>query len=661
MTNSSQQIGGGNPYGFTYSYDVSGALASETYPSKRTVTITFDAAGRINGVSGALSGSTTNYASGGSCPYGGTGICYAPQGAIQGLTLKNSLNNVVLSENWSFNPRQQPVGLTVTNSGGTQLMNLGWSYGGSSNDDGDILTHTIQRSTGLASALTVLTQYFSYMDPANRLIGANEGSAWSQTYGYDAFGNRAVTAGTWVMSGQSYTMPNAGFTPQHVSEFNNQNQWKRGAGDAYDGAGNQVSTAQVGNLGTAGSTFTYDGENRLLTGNVAGAGGPIFVYDGEGRRVEKIMGSGSSAVTTTYIHDAEGELAAEFSTSADPASGTQYLSADHLGSTRLITDALGNPQRCIDYLPFGEEIPAGVNGRTGPCYETLGSAGNPQYPSGADVVNQKFTGKERDAETGLDYFGARYMSSAQGRFTTPDPLMASARVSDPQTWNRYTYTRNNPLRLVDPDGLAEISAEACKKDPQCVNVKINVIYDSNLTDKQKAAFRDSLLKEAKDEYGDSDVRLDVTETTKSIDPSNLKDLGLAKGAVNVLVGDSGLTTDPGVSGQTRNGYAVSEINMDAADKGTLSHELAHQFMGDTVGVMNGLSSLDPTGIVGMFTNTFADMRNDWERTRVGLVGPYFGNRFEAPPGQPMPLNAPLNEGAKRFQAPITQEAIRPKQ
>jgi hypothetical protein len=53
----------------------------------------------------------------------------------------------------------------------------------------------------------------------------------------------------------------------------------------------------------------------------------------------------------------------------------------------------------------------------------------------------------------LDYFGARYLSAAQGRFTSPDPLLESGRIYDPQTWNRYTYVRNNPLRFIDPTGL----------------------------------------------------------------------------------------------------------------------------------------------------------------------------------------------------------------
>ena len=89
-----------------------------------------------------------------------------------------------------------------------------------------------------------------------------------------------------------------------------------------------------------------------------------------------------------------------------------------------------------DYEPFGAEIV-----RTGEGY------------GGSGENARKFTGKERDAETGLDYFGARYVGSAQGRFTTPDPVMLSnQRMFDPQQWNMYSYSRNNPLSMIDPDG-----------------------------------------------------------------------------------------------------------------------------------------------------------------------------------------------------------------
>jgi RHS repeat-associated protein len=71
----------------------------------------------------------------------------------------------------------------------------------------------------------------------------------------------------------------------------------------------------------------------------------------------------------------------------------------------------------------------------------------------------KFTGKERDSESGLDNFGARYDASSLGRFMSPDPL--GGQKIDPQTLNKYAYVRNNPINLIDPTGLY-----VCKDDPK---------------------------------------------------------------------------------------------------------------------------------------------------------------------------------------------------
>ena len=86
---------------------------------------------------------------------------------------------------------------------------------------------------------------------------------------------------------------------------------------------------------------------------------------------------------------------------------------------------------------------------------------------GYDASWRKFTGKERDGETGLDFFGARYMSAAQGRFTSADPLLNSAKPWDPQTWNRYTYALNNPLKFVDPNGLYNLINTCDDDDKKC--------------------------------------------------------------------------------------------------------------------------------------------------------------------------------------------------
>jgi RHS repeat-associated protein len=131
----------------------------------------------------------------------------------------------------------------------------------------------------------------------------------------------------------------------------------------------------------------------------------------------------------------------------------QWLVPDHLGTPRIILDqtgALANVKR-HDYLPFGEELFAGTGGRT----VAQGYAG--------DGVRQQFTSKERDVETGLDYFGARYYSSLQGRFTSADPLMASGRASVPQSWNRYSIVLNNPSKLIDPNGLEDNDPQEPKK------------------------------------------------------------------------------------------------------------------------------------------------------------------------------------------------------
>lgn len=68
------------------------------------------------------------------------------------------------------------------------------------------------------------------------------------------------------------------------------------------------------------------------------------------------------------------------------------------------------------------------------------------------------SGKERDGETGLDYFGARYMSASQGRFTSPDRPFYDQWEREPQTWNLYSYGRNNPLKFNDPTGTASYDA-----------------------------------------------------------------------------------------------------------------------------------------------------------------------------------------------------------
>jgi RHS repeat-associated protein len=108
-----------------------------------------------------------------------------------------------------------------------------------------------------------------------------------------------------------------------------------------------------------------------------------------------------------------------------------------------------------DYLPFGEELQAGSWGRT----TAQGFAG--------DSVKQKYTGYERDGETSLNFAEARYHSDAMGRFTSVDPLSSSAKLTDPQTLNRYSYVSNNPVTFSDPSGMLGVSGMYC---PGCAGI-----------------------------------------------------------------------------------------------------------------------------------------------------------------------------------------------
>jgi RHS repeat-associated protein len=140
-----------------------------------------------------------------------------------------------------------------------------------------------------------------------------------------------------------------------------------------------------------------------------------------------------------FVYDAFGNIAAEYTTAASGATGTQYVITDHLGSTRLV---LGNTTERHDYLPFGNEETSTGNWRSG-------VAGY-----GPETVRQMFAGEERDSsDSYLDFLQARYLSSVQGRFMSPDPGNAGPYPSSPQSWNGYGYVGNGPLTFTDPSGL----------------------------------------------------------------------------------------------------------------------------------------------------------------------------------------------------------------
>jgi RHS repeat-associated protein len=240
---------------------------------------------------------------------------------------------------------------------------------------------------------------------------------------------------------------------------------------------------QAGNVtNDSANAYLYDAEGRVCAVQSGGNGGPAtgYVYDADGNRVAKgsltqftcdmnpadtynpatntgyngfqatasyILGPGNEQLTEVdgqgnWQHTnvfAGGALIATYALTSPDVAALYFQLSDWLGTRRVETDYAGNP--CLNFtgLPFGDG---------------LATAPIPCLSSDIDATEHHFTGKERDAESGNDYFVARYYGSSMGRFMSPDPSgIASADPASPQSWNLYNYVLNNPLVHIDPNGL----------------------------------------------------------------------------------------------------------------------------------------------------------------------------------------------------------------
>jgi len=181
----------------------------------------------------------------------------------------------------------------------------------------------------------------------------------------------------------------------------------------YDAEGNRVAKGTITNW-SAGCDTT---QNGFTVSN-------SYVLGPSNEQLTETDGNGNWKHTNVY---AAGMLIATYN-----PSGLYFHLSDWLGNRRVQTDYAGNNPQFYQSLPFGE-MPLG---------QDLGA------------TEHHFTGKERDQETGLDYFEARYYASSMGRMLSPDPVFISAdRIADPQGLNLYAYARNNPLTITDPTGL----------------------------------------------------------------------------------------------------------------------------------------------------------------------------------------------------------------
>jgi RHS repeat-associated protein len=216
-----------------------------------------------------------------------------------------------------------------------------------------------------------------------------------------------------------------------------------------------------------------------------------------------------------------------------------------LASSEIIVSDKELKQNILSRLHFGkaaylsENLHQGFDGiKAALCLGLMEAKSN--TASGMPVclwqegIGSRCSGKERDAETGLDFFLARYYSSAEGRFITPDwssrpEPVPYARLNNPQTLNLYTYVQNNPLARIDPDGHVDCSGKHAKEKGCKSITQWNAEHD-NLSDESKTAIAKSVLTDKnKVEFSNAVVN---AAAKNSVNPNLIVGLGAKESGIN---------------------------------------------------------------------------------------------------------------------------------
>jgi RHS repeat-associated protein len=255
-------------------------------------------------------------------------------------------------------------------------------------------------------------------------------------------------------------------TPTVSYNANNQVTWVQNSapvGFTYDGAGNVTCDGAMSNGACQGThAYLYDAEGRICAEKTEPIPGTYtmtqYIYNASGARVAKgsitnwAVGCDTTqngfTLTNSYVLGPHNEQLTEMDGNGNWQHTNVYATGELVATIKQdavhfhLSDLLGNRRVQSTYNGAVELSCSGL-----PFGDQQNCSG-----SGVDAAEHHFTGKERDTESGNDYFGARYYSSSMGRFMSPDEVFADQHPGDPQSWNLYGYGRNNPLKFVDPTG-----------------------------------------------------------------------------------------------------------------------------------------------------------------------------------------------------------------
>ena len=426
------KIIGTESYVLGYQYNVGNEVTQVTYPSGRVVQQSYNAVGQLCEIATSTAGCGTS-----SSPFA-TGYAYDASGNLTGFTFGNG---VAAAYNFSLN-RSQLSSLSYTKSG-TTLFGLNYWYqlnstnctAGTPGNNGQIQCIT----DGVNSGRTVNYTY----DALGRLNtaltnGSSSYAQWGLAETYDRYGNRwsqTVTAGTGPPSSISFSNTGGALT-------NHPDGW------CFDASGNLL--AKSGNCPPAAPNFVYDGENRMVGDPTAGA---TYVYDGNGNRVQKCLPNCTSPTSSImYLFSGSQDIAEYNNGAAQSSPSSEFIYSDALPGSGLLASIVAGTITYFQSDHLSWRVSTNTAGQIVGQQGTFPFGESWYSSSGNEFV---FTSYQRDTESGLDYAMARYYDSTVARFCSVDPL--GGKVSDPQTWNRYVYGRNDPINLTDPSGQGWLS------------------------------------------------------------------------------------------------------------------------------------------------------------------------------------------------------------
>lgn len=234
-------------------------------------------------------------------------------------------------------------------------------------------------------------------------------------------------------------------------------------------------------------------------------------------------------------------------------------------------------------------------------------------------ITQKFTGKERDLETGLDYFGARYYGSVLGRMTSPDSGV-DQHPEDPQSWNLYTYARNNPLLYVDPTGQYVCGSGVTKEMCDNFQKQLDAAQEGANNLKKQYGANSTQYKEAQraiDAYGRENVDNGVTLQLGNTEGE--------AGGVGRNVGSTAPTADNPNGQKITVTFGADMFTGSADNANTVAHEGSHVADAADWAKSGFAQSTNPTRY-GTEYRAFQVERNMAEGTNWGPLGFFIGSQ-----------------------------------